>query len=233
MRVAVAGLLLVPLLAACGSGESAGVDFDRPVNAVYGTLAAVDGRVDMLGLLRSPVVARRQAAGDRLVFALGEDGAEHHGEVTFRFRKLDEGRTRVSVDAALPELKTWIDGEMKVLSESKVESLLTQHLQTLATRLNDGKPPSAALAEIDRAIAFAALALDPRQVNRALELANSDAALSAAMEHEAAWRRDSVSEADAAGAAMDDGWGEEMIGDDATGVEPVGMDPAPVGDFGI
>jgi hypothetical protein len=231
MRLALAALL-TPLLAACGSGGPSGVDFERPVGAVYGALAAVDGQVDMRGLLRSPVVARRQAADDRLVFILGQDGAEHHGELTFRFHKLDEGRTRVSVDAALPEIKTSIGGETKVLSESKVETLLTQRLQALAKRMNEGKLPAAALDELDQAIAFTALALDPREINRALELANNDAALSAAMEHEAAWRSDSASETDAAGAAIDDTWGEEAAGTDASGVEPVGTDPEPVSDFG-
>lgn len=230
MRLVLA-TLLATLLAACGSAEPAGVDFDRPVNVVYGALAAIDGQVDMQGLLRSPVVARRQAADDRLVFVLGQDGAEHHGEVTFRFHKLDEGRTRVSVDAALPEIKASIAGETRVLSESKVETLLTQRLQTLAKRMNDGKPPSAALDQIDQAIAFAALALDPRQINRALELANSDAALSAAMEHEAGWRGDSVSETDEPSTAMDDAWADEASGDDADGLEPVGTDPEPVSDF--
>ncbi len=235
MRLILA-ILLAPLLASCGSSDAAGVDFDRPVNAVYSALASVDGQVDMQGLLRSPVVARRQASDDRLVFLLGKDGAEHRGQVTFQFHKIAEGRTRVSVDAELPEIKTSIGGETKVLSESKVEALLTQRLRTLAQRMNGGKAPSDALDEIDQAIAFTALALDPAEINRALEMARNDAALSAAMGREAAWSSDSVSDADAAGSASDDAWGEEAfgeeaVGDDSGGAEPMGDEPEPVSDF--
>jgi len=233
MRLILA-ILLAPLLASCGSNEAAGVDFDRPVGAVYGALASVDGQVDMQGLLRSPVVARRQEADDRLVFVLGKDGAEHRGEVTFQFHKISEGRTRVSVDAELPEIKASIAGETKVLSESKVEALLTQRLRTLAQRMNDGKPPSDALDEIDRTIAFAALALDPAETSRALEMARNDAALSAAIGREAAWSSDDVSDADTAGAASDDAWGEESFGEEAGGNDSGGEEPMgeePVSDF--
>ena len=71
MGAAMAAGAMGAMLASCGSGESAAVDFDRPVAAVYAELASVDGQVDLGGLIKSPVVARRQAANDRLEFLLG------------------------------------------------------------------------------------------------------------------------------------------------------------------
>lgn len=210
------------ILASCGSDEPASVDFDRPLTAVYSALATVDGQVSMEGLIRSPVVARRQESDDLLVFALGPDSARHRGEVTFRFSKMDENRTRVSVDAEIPEIKAAADGQARVLSESRIEAVLTERLQLLAQRLREGKAPGEALDRIDQAIAFAALALDPSEVNRALELARNDAALSAAIEHEADWGRHGVS---------DEAWREEAPGYDATSEEPTGEEPEPFTDF--
>lgn len=211
---------LIPLLAACGSSEPPGVEFERPVNSVYNTLSAVDGRVDMEGLLKTPAVSRRQAANDQLVFMLGADSAEHRGQVTFQFHEAGEGRSRVTVDAEIPEIKANIGGGMKILSEAKIENLLVGRLRSLATRMKGGGIPITELDELDQAIAFTALALDPAEVNRAIELAGNSEALAAAMEREFEWSRDNASEYDPADAAMDDTYVAENYGDDAAGDEP-------------
>lgn len=213
--------LIGSILSACGSGEPAGVEFDRPMAAVYGTLAAVDGQVTMEGLLKSPVVARRQDADDALVFLLVPDSATHRGDVTFRFRKIDENNTRVSVDATLPDIKP-PDGGQPRMSESRIEALLTERLQLLSRQLRNGKAPGEALDRIDQAIAFAALTLGPSGSSRALELARNDSALSGAVEHDGAWGK--------AGTA-DDTWGEEAAGYDATGEDGADYEPEPFTDF--
>jgi hypothetical protein len=218
-----AAAILGSMLAACGSSEPPGVEFERPVSSVYNTLAAVDGRVDMEGLLKSPAVSRRQDANERLVFLLGADSAEHRGHVTFQFRESGEGRTRVTVDAEIPEITANIGGGMKILSESKIESLLADRLAALAKRMSSGGMPVAELDELDQALAFTALALDPAEVNRALELAGNSDALRAAMEREFEWSRDNASEYSSADAAMDDTSGADTYGDEAEGAdaEPV------------
>lgn len=222
MRLLVAAIL-TPLLAACGSSEPPGVEFERPVSSVYNTLAAVDGRVDMQGLLASPAVARRQTANDTLVFLLGKDSAEHRGQVTFQFHEAGEGRSRVTVDAEIPEIKAEIGGVAKFLSESKIESLLAERLKALSKRMTGGGIPIAELDELDQALAFTALALDPAEVNRALELAGNSEALRAAMEREFEWSRDNTSEYSSADATMDNTYGSETYGDEAEGIdaEPV------------
>lgn len=214
-----AAAILASLLAACGSSEPPGVEFERPLSSVYNTLAAVDGRVDMDGLLKSPAVSRRQEANDRLVFLLGADSAEHRGQVTFQFHEAGAGRTRVTVDAEVPEIRAEIGGTAKFLSESKIESLFAGRLQALAKRMAGGGVPIAELDEIDQALAFTALALDPAEVNRAIELAGNSDALRAAMEREFEWSRDNASEYSSADATMDDTSGMDAAGDDAAGME--------------
>ena len=231
MRLLMAAML-TPLLAACGSSEPPGVDFERPVSSVYNTLAAVDGRVDMEGLLKSPAVSRQQAANDRLVFKLGLDSAEHRGQVTFQFHEAGEARTRVTVDAEIPEIKANIGGAAKILSESKVERLLAERLEALAKRMAGGGMPIAELDALDQAIAFTALALDPAEVNRAIELAGNSEALRAAMEREFEWTRDNANEWDSADATMDDTYGAETYGDDAAGADASGDEAEPTEGWG-
>jgi hypothetical protein len=221
MRLIVAAMLTT-LLAACGSGEPPGVEFERPVASVYNTIAAVDGRVDMEGLLKTPVVARRQVSNNELVFLLGKDGAENRGQVTFQFLEPAEGRTRVTVDAEIPEIKANIGGSMKILSEAKIESLLAERLRALAKRMKGGGLPLAELEELDQAIAFTALALDPEEVNRAIALAGNSDALAAALEREFAWNADGASDYADAASAMDDASGADAYGDDAGGSEATG-----------
>lgn len=223
MRLAILALL-TPMLAACGSSEPPGVAFERPVSSVYSTLAAVDGRVDMEGLLKSPIVSRRQVSNDTLVFVLNSDSAKHQGQITFRFNKLDKDRSHVTVDAEIPEIKANIGGSMKFLSEAKIESLLAQRLKVLANQMAKGTVQVGALDELDQAIAFTALALDPDEVNRALKLAGDSGALAAAMERELAWSSDGVSDWDAADAAADDTDGADTGGDVAAGQDTIGSD---------
>lgn len=215
--------ILSSMLAACGSSEPPGVEFERPVSSVYNTLAAVDGRVDMEGLLKSPAVSRQQASNERLVFLLGADSAEHRGQVTFQFHDAGENRSRVTVDAEIPEVTAEIGGVAKFLSESKIESLLAERLAALAKRMKEGGMPIAELDELDQALAFTALALDPAEVNRALELAGNSDALRSAMERELEWSRDNASEYSSADSAMDDTSGADTYGADAEGAdaEPV------------
>jgi hypothetical protein len=221
MRLAIVALL-APLLAACGSSEPPGIDFERPVGSVYNTLASVDGEVDMEGLLKTPVVTRKQAANDTLVFVLGADGAENHGQITFRFAKIDAQRSRVLVDAEIPEVKAQIGGSMKFLSEAKIEGLLAERLRAISKQMAKGNVEVASLDELDQAIAFTALALDPEEVNRALKLAGDSGALAAAMERELAWSSDGANDWDAADAAMDTNSGQETYGDEAVGVDAYG-----------
>lgn len=218
-----AAAILGSMLAACGSSEPPGVEFERPVSSVYNTLAAVDGRVDMEGLLKSPAVSRRQDSNERLVFLLGADSAEHRGQVTFQFHEAGADRTRVTVDAEIPDIQAKIGGVTKFLSESKIESLLAERLAALAKRMASGGLPVAELDELDQALAFTALALDPAEVNRALELAGNSDALRAAMQREFEWGRDNASEYSSPDAAMDDTDGANTYGDDAAGMaaEPV------------
>jgi hypothetical protein len=223
MRLAILALL-APVLAACGSSEPPGVTFDRPVSSVYSTLAAVDGRIDMEGLLKSPVVSRQQASNDTLVFVLNSDSAKYQGKITFRFDKLDGNRSHVTVDAEVPEVKANIGGSMKFLSEAKIESLLAGHLKTLSKQMAKGTVDAAALDDLDQAIAFTALALDPDEVNRALKLAGDSGALAAAMERELAWSSDGVSDLDAADEAADDTYGASADGADAVGQDAFGAD---------
>jgi hypothetical protein len=223
MRLAILALL-IPMLAACGSSEPPGVEFERPVSSVYSTLAAVDGRVDMEGLLKSPVVSRRQTGNDTMVFVLNSDSAKHQGQITFHFSKLGDNRSHVTVDAEIPEIKANIGGSMKFLSEAKIENLLAQHLKVLARQMAKGTVQVDALDELDQAIAFTALALDPDEVNRALKLAGDSGALAAAMERELSWNSDGVGELDAADEAVDDANGAEAYGDPATGQDTVGSD---------
>lgn len=232
MRLLVAAML-TPLLASCGSGEPPSVEFERPVASVYSTLAAVDGRVDMQGILKTPVVGRKQVSNQELVYLLGKDGAENRGQITFRVEPIDDKRSRVFVDAEIPDIKANIAGSMKFLSEAKIESLLAQRVAALAKRMKGGGLPLAELDELDQAIGFTALALDPKEVNKAIELASNSDALAAALEREFAWSSDNATEWDSADRAMDDGRGAEVYGDDAAGAE-IAVDDAtgsePVGD---
>jgi hypothetical protein len=214
--------MLTTLLAACGSSEPPGVEFERPVSSVYSTIAAVDGRVDMQGILKTPVVARRQTSNEELVYLLGKDGAENRGQITFRVEPIDDSRSRVFVDAEIPDIKANIGGSMKFLSEAKIEGLLAERLRALSKRMKSGGLPLAELDELDQAIGFTALALDPKEVNRAIALAGNSDALAAALEREFAWNADGASDYADAASAMDDASGADVYGDDAGGSEVTG-----------
>jgi hypothetical protein len=242
MRLAFA-LLLTPLLAACGSSEPPGVEFERPVGSVYSTLAIVDGRIDMAGLLKSSAVSRTLETNNSLVFRLGADSEANRGTLTFRFEPIDAKRSRVIVDAEIPEVEATIGGQRKFLSEAKIEGVLARQLRAIAKRLKSGATPLTELEELDQAIAFTALALDPKALNEALSLAGDSGALAAAMERELAWSSDGVDEWDAADAAMDTNDGQDAYGDAAAGSdtagaetfgdEAMGTDPEADSDYGV
>jgi hypothetical protein len=178
----------------------------------------------MGGLLKSSAVSRTQEANNSLVFRLGADSEANQGTVTFRFEPIDATRSRVVVDAEIPEVEATIGGQRKFLSEAKIEGVLARQLRAIAGRLKTGATPLTELDELDQAIAFTALALDPKALKEALALAGDSGALAAAMERELAWSSDSVEEWDAADAAMDTNDGQDVYGDAAAGSDTAGVD---------
>lgn len=205
--------LLASLLAAC-SGEPAAVEFDRPVGTVYSAFSGIDGKVDLQGLLKSPGVTRTRPSDKELVFLLGSDSTANRGQIAFRFEPLDGNRSRVLIDAELPEIAAKIDGVGKMLSESSVERELQKRVAALAKRMNTGGLPVAEIEALDQAIAFTAIALDPKEVNRALAMSKDMGMLTDALEREAEWNGDSASEWDEPSLAMDDAGGDIAMGEE-------------------
>ncbi|MEB3416299.1 hypothetical protein VCJ71_09495 [Alteriqipengyuania sp. WL0013] len=169
----VAGLALAAaaLLAGCGDGSSS-VTIERSASVVKETLARVDGRINLEGLLTSPPVVKTTDGNTVSYLIKGRNGnADSHIVLTIEETGPQSATVAMTVDIA--PIRAEIEGQEKVLSESLVRNALHSQLRSMERALETGQPPSKASDGLDRAIALTALATDPEQIRRAVALAES------------------------------------------------------------
>lgn len=172
MKKSVFGLVAALGLAACGS-STASVDIDRSATVVKETLARVDGKINLEGLLTSPPVVRK-TEGNTVSYLIKGRGGNEDSHIVLTVEELGPEAARLSMSLDIAEIRAELDGQEKFLSETLVRSALRSQLRTMERKLERGDPPSEASVGLDRAIAMTALATDPEQIRRAVALAKSD-----------------------------------------------------------
>lgn len=122
------------LLAGCGEGD--GDDFHVEVAMTPAEARTELARLDgghFLRALNLPLITTSPTAADALAFTL--PGEPDTGALQLRFEALRQDTTRIHVALDLPEQQAMIDGEMKVLVESRAEASLRKDFESWASRV--------------------------------------------------------------------------------------------------
>ena len=230
----VLGLLALITLSSCSGGAKYQSMFTgRSMAEVAGALEQVHGKVSFDGYLNPPRIDRTRPRDDTILYTIAPRDGNKSARIQFTMVESDNG-TRVFIDSDVPEITAEIGGETKTLSKDKLEAQIHSGLASLSQAFANGRSRDTAIEKLNESIAFAALATDPDEVNRALKLAGSLGLLS---EHERAWNSDSQHEWAEADGVMDSADGMDIEAARARGTRPMGADtrgenPSPDGEWG-